>query len=536
MENFELTFNAARPFLFAVFIGVIVSMDVVGLILSNYKDFFNSNNPSICKRPLAEARLHAVWHAGLFFAYMILILVPLDYILITIPNFIASIFICILSIFSINIEINPDQMKQIAVHLSSVFVILFIWMTYKNKISENHRDKVKNKNPLASSKGDVKIVFRIIKKIPFLKTRIVDHAFALAVAVDMLAFSAVLRVYFESGTDSLSSEVNDVTHLNYHSVFSEYTINTNQAWISDFFNVIVFSVIILITVFLIAFVAGVAAKNLNRLKEDNRLFPFIKNCLLPFLRAAEPFLLFFVLANAMPHFFGSANGTNSFIFNFDAFLFSFLLWLLLLFFNSDFVKNVKNGFDISLRGTVNSNDIFVKIYSGKRVRRWIFHTLAFLFVFSVIAGLASVEKGPLQHFVEFLGIAISAFTFATLYLIPDRFENFMNKKLEKHLPLGKHVSLLAQLLIVFLICLAYIYYLHHGLVLTWPEFFIVGLFLFGVYFFVSFLLLLVREQRKHRVAPNGLLDISEMLTALGLMGLGWVIVKVLIWQIGIETR
>jgi hypothetical protein len=68
-------------------------------------------------------------------------------------------------------------------------IIVFVWLTYSSKIAEDHRDKY-GEEPDADLRFDVKLLVRIISRLPFV-SRASQHVLAAAVAVDMLAVSAL---------------------------------------------------------------------------------------------------------------------------------------------------------------------------------------------------------------------------------------------------------------------------------------------------------------------------------------------------------
>ena len=192
----ELPADRDLYILFAIFIGFVVSFDVTGLILSQHRDFATRDHTGGTKKnPLRSALIHAAWHAGLFSLYIAaisgvtlyfpeLIKVIVDTLLSWLKDF--------LSLFNIEMflfVIPLAQFKESVIWIAGIIALVFVWFTYLEKIGENHRKKPGNPNEV---RWDVRGVLEILS--PFIKRdHIITNTLAAAVAIDMLAISAVIQ-------------------------------------------------------------------------------------------------------------------------------------------------------------------------------------------------------------------------------------------------------------------------------------------------------------------------------------------------------
>jgi hypothetical protein len=140
--------------LFTLIIGSAVSVDVYGLILSQYRDYSENIEESgvPLKSPKGQAFLHASWHAGLFLIYMLFvsgilnILLKININLPEVRDFFRSIWNFFAELFNWPI-IGPIDVAQLENSIISFFglvVILLVWTTYSHKIVEDHSKTIED--------------------------------------------------------------------------------------------------------------------------------------------------------------------------------------------------------------------------------------------------------------------------------------------------------------------------------------------------------------------------------------------------------
>ncbi len=271
----------------AVFVGLIVSLDVCGLILSQYHDYNHE-----LKHPWKQAFLHAFWHAFLFFTYMIIISLIIG----GAPQLLVLLKDVLQGIWQALVEwarqfpfalpqfpkVSEDAMRETLVLLAGMVVILIVWKTYSEKLIEDHSEKTDaTTSPLAGQRGDVQLIYQIIRMLPIARS-FIDNALALAVAVDMLAISALIRVYFKDSTDS-----------GYQGEHFQFWYHEDPDQTDGFFpQRIIFAVVIFAVVFIVSWLVARTSRRATK------QFP-IK--VLVTLRLLEPFLVFLILAFAISH-------------------------------------------------------------------------------------------------------------------------------------------------------------------------------------------------------------------------------------------
>ena len=183
-----MTLAAGISYALALIIGVIVSLDVGGLLISQHREFRDS--PTILKKSVAHSLLHAFTHSALFLIYFLAVGIvipwPVEFIewitrLLDIP------------------PINTVEAVQTMLLLSSFIIVIFVWITYAQKISENHAQKTAGDHVSTSTtRVDMLFLYLIAAKIsPGRKSSL--FYMALAVAVDMLAITSFIRVFFKTG-------------------------------------------------------------------------------------------------------------------------------------------------------------------------------------------------------------------------------------------------------------------------------------------------------------------------------------------------
>jgi hypothetical protein len=289
-----------------VLIAATVSLDVMGVIRSQYHDF-QVENPRKLKPKIPEdqADLHASWHAGLFIAYMVIVnggIALVSFALQWIPQRLIE---AIARIFAFDVP-NFDEaaMAQSTMLISSMLIILFVWQTYSAKIVENHESKGSNlQNPMAKQRFDVRFIFHLIKeRLPDLDRQL-DHAVALTVAVDMLAISALIRVYFEAVPDSGGG-----AHIDFLPWYD------GSPFISSVLTIFVFSVFVYNIVFGLALRSARLAAQPDYEASVEKLKRF---------RFVEPGIVFFVMFASLVHVIGSGGSQEV---SFADIVIDLLLW------------------------------------------------------------------------------------------------------------------------------------------------------------------------------------------------------------------
>lgn len=290
----------------AAFIGMIVSFDVRGLIHSQHRDFSvpqeGSGKP--LKTPGEQAKVHAFWHASLFLFYSILASGVL-------ANFLTFGFKLVWNDLSKILEkiygTAPcfDDVTASFLLFLNVAILFLVWLTYKDKLIEDHSKKLRPSqsrkasnpitdkteanasnlrvvNPLSQTKRiDIKLIYEFLRRYRT-AGRLVDHALALTVAVDMLAITAMLRVLFDGAPDT---EFPD-----YHFNFVAYS--GLPGGLMAIINYLIFSLVIAGVVYWYAKGAAEnAMESRTRLEVDQLMG----------LRIAEPWLVFTMLFWTIPH-------------------------------------------------------------------------------------------------------------------------------------------------------------------------------------------------------------------------------------------
>jgi hypothetical protein len=285
-------------------IGIVVALDVCGLVLSQRNDFRNQR-----LTPHKQALLHATAHGGLFLLYMAfvtLLMEGLGLVLLRIGEACKELgqafteLWCNLTGWCFPIPaINMALLWESSLLLVGEITIVFVWWTYRNKLVENHTTKIHNKrNPLRHSRGDIRVIHYAVTNAPFLKgwfkkkpDRRLQYAMALAVAVDMLAISALIRVYFKYTPDSDTRT--QAWHFSFFESLSQNEENPLSVFVAE---VALFAAVVFVLVFLTALAAASWAK---RMKTDQE-----PSGTLRFLRLSEPAFVFFFMTAALDHLLG----------------------------------------------------------------------------------------------------------------------------------------------------------------------------------------------------------------------------------------
>lgn len=183
--------------LFALFIGLIVSLDVSGLILAQWKSFtVNPTTQLSHKTPWKQALLHGSVHAVLFAVYLSLVFFLIDFV----GYIFQPLLICLGALIPDigflkwlkSQNINYDEMRKSFVLLTGSFIILFVWYTYKDKLFDNYESRPETSNiseqsisrNLPDLRFDVKLIHRLFEIMAPNRGNHIDFALSLAVAVD----------------------------------------------------------------------------------------------------------------------------------------------------------------------------------------------------------------------------------------------------------------------------------------------------------------------------------------------------------------
>lgn len=249
--------NGPYP-IFALIIGVLVSIDVCVVEFTRDYDIADDGTGLLSRiwtpRMRWMAFWHALFHSASFFLYIVTIYLLQGF-----------------AFFSIEWLRVPDGVGIGLLTLINFVVVCFIWWTYRSKIKEDHSEK--NDDSASVDRRDMKLLVDLVRAISQklnLSEQSRGVAVAGSVAVDMLAISALLKLYLLPHDDKPA--------------------------ISEFFGVVIvdiflFATIIFATVFFLVFIAQAAG----------RLFRNSLGAII-ILRLAEPLAVFFVLAGTVRAF------------------------------------------------------------------------------------------------------------------------------------------------------------------------------------------------------------------------------------------
>jgi hypothetical protein len=270
---------ANGPFIvFAFVVGLIVSIDVSVVELTReYPE--KPDNQMFHKRKLWMALWHSLFHSLSFLIYMLLIFV-FQYIL----------------IFPIYLFDVPDGVGIAIISVLNFLIVCFVWWTYRDKIREDHSEKANDEN--AVDRNDMRFFVDVIRALAQ-KIGITDGArgisIAGAVAVDMLAISALLKIYLIP--------------------------NEKTPPISTLSGILLIDLLIfaLVIFFVVGSVVITAQTWGQKIRTDLKKFKFIA-----VLRLIEPFAVFLIVAGTLRHLLEFYSGTPSSITGFWAYFFDFL--------------------------------------------------------------------------------------------------------------------------------------------------------------------------------------------------------------------
>lgn len=544
-------------------IGYIVSIDVRGLLLSQYKDFslvLNANKPP--KTPFAQAALHAFWHAFLFLIYMVVIsggIAVAGAIVKTFAQFVEPLFRIVAAFLQMPLpRIDTEQITKTFLLLTGLVVILLVWITYSQKLIDKHSERIGETGVvLTSLRGHIRPVYRIIRRLPFIRN-LADHALALGVAVDMLAISALIRVFFLGMSDSGFSG----WHFRF---FSEPNRNI---------DIPVFAGVIFVVVFLRALAAARESRHTAVAFDPQRLIR---------LRLQEPLFVFFILAIAIDHLLDAPADSQfapSAIMKIalNGAIATILTILLISFRGMTNIKNaVTGGIEITIgrlgkrRHGGFARDVQVLVRRTRRffrrlgngytiaeilrqimeLRRWVAHNvleilMAVIFAFTFMTIFAAshfvgIRQSPLTVFVGYLSFVVGVLSLISLFC--PRILRFDPGALELHIDEAlarttrqseRGLQLYSRHLIYCAIAYFSVTLFTHlsfrfqaPLTFGSDEAFLGGLILMGAYVSAVFALVLQRERRQmtaheRRSGPQTAdkkfsITFSDIITAIGLI-------------------
>lgn len=456
----------------AVFVGFAVSLDVCGLLLSQWKDFqpadgrprgTPNSGGAAPKKIFNQALMHAIWHVSLFLLYMgaVSLLVNIA------PNVFEFISNGVVFVFEkflpllrqvfkdIHISIpkfDLNLMKGNFVLIVGSVTVMLVWITYKQKLVENHSDKFEDvHNPLKGSRGDIRLIYdvlmgmdSVVKKVfgvDIFKSRL-DHALAAAVAVDVLAISALIRVYFEGATDK--GTLDKSSHKNdFHFDFIPFS-EESFSFLGIDVNILIFSAIMFIVVLSMALVCAFSARY------------FCRNgppvSVLILLRVFEPIIVFGMLTFALEHLVVGMDSITirsayKIVEHPSAKFVMCLIFLATVFFAAGGTKifariyrSVKDGSNIDTSGIILSSDELNMSNVYSLCIKWfvnIFCFFTFCFMFATIFAWSHQVSKSLNsemavslfvgNFAIFIGVLSVMFLYSPFTKIGD-FEIYLSKK------------------------------------------------------------------------------------------------------------
>jgi len=253
LNNFAQSL-AQGPFLiFALIIGVIVSIDVFVVEFTRKYEPEESEGKRLLwtSRMYTMAMWHAMFHSFSFFLYILII------------YGVQSLAFWPLIEFDV-----PEGVGFGLLTLINYVVVSFVWWTYRSKIKEDHSNKSDDSD--AVERRDMRLLVDLVRAISHrfnLGEKARGVAVAGSVAVDMLAISALLKLYLIP--------------------------NNSHEPISSLFGILFIDIAIFASViFCVVFVLVLAAQGIGLLmRESIRLIVF--------LRFLEPFAVFFIMAGAL---------------------------------------------------------------------------------------------------------------------------------------------------------------------------------------------------------------------------------------------
>jgi hypothetical protein len=385
-----LNYSIELSYGLALIIGFAVSLDVGGLLISQHEDFVKKG---ALWRSLKAAILHAATHSILFLVFFyvvwLLVLIPKEAI-----TFLKTI---------VTLQINLQEVLKTTLLLSSLIIIIFVWVTYAQKVIENHQDKVKGvKSQVPDARLDVRLILAPFRALGKKWTGgrlgwVLSIFVALTVAVDMAAITSFMRTLFVISPDSANISGGVVENLSHF----DFGVPANlEPWL---FSVLIFASVLFWSV-IATIVARVAGER--------------RNGVLGLMRVAEPFLVFWFLAVSIDHLFGQSLGSaTDFIVKIvqGAIVSAILTCLLVLLHGWSVIKEcIKKGSDITM-DNLKEPAIFIEddnlsIAIWKLVKYGVAALFFILFAFYCSHGSSTKEGDGLGAFLNVLTMMVAVLT------------------------------------------------------------------------------------------------------------------------------
>lgn len=373
---------ANGPFVvFAFVIGLIVSIDVsIVEITRNYDE--KPDHQFFHRRKLWMALWHSLFHSLSFLLYMLAILI------------FQSILILPIDFWDV-----PDGVGIAIISVLNFLIVCFVWWTYRDKIREDHSEKANDEN--AVDRNDMRLFVDIIRAL-CRKIGITDGArgisIAGAVAVDMLAISALLKTYLIP--NAKTPPVSTLTEV-------------------LLLDLVIFALVIFLVVGSVVVTAQTWG---HKIRSDFQKFKFIAA-----LRLIEPFAVFVIVAGTLRHLLEFYSGKPSSVTGFWGYFFDaiFSIGIIISLLISTGLSwselnaiYKKNNFD---KNSTNPNVTFSSIFNNlKKAAPGLFWILiSFSFITLAVIYSYSTNEGPSthNHLVESTAIIATTGLFISIFFL-----------------------------------------------------------------------------------------------------------------------
>ncbi|MEM7083055.1 MAG: hypothetical protein AAF465_10000 [Pseudomonadota bacterium] len=384
---------ANGPFVvFAFVIGLIVSIDVSVVELTREYPK-KPDDQMFHRRKLWMALWHSLFHSLSFFIYMLLILA----------------FQSLLN-WPIDIWDVPDGVGIAIISILNFLIVCFVWWTYRDKVKEDHSEKANDEN--AVDRNDMRLFVDVVRAFAQ-KVGISDGArgisIAGAVAVDMLAISALLKTYLIPNVDTPPVATLSGTLL---------------------VDLLIFAAVIFVVVGGVVLTAQTWGQKIRRNLEK---FNFIAA-----LRLIEPFAVFLIVSGTLRHMLEFYSGTPSEITGFGAYFFDIVFAVGIVFslvistgltwgeLNEIYEKS--NDDDDSTNPDISFSQIWADVRRAAPALIWILVSFAFITI-AIIYSYSTIE-GPDSHnhlvestaLIAGLGLLVSLFFLYAPFKRIDKYE------------------------------------------------------------------------------------------------------------------
>lgn len=251
-DNLVQWLSEGPLWLFAIAIGLIVSIDVA--VVEFTRDYESEKQDAESRTRLSRQTVMGLWHstfhAASFFLYVMVIYA------------LQSFAFLQIDLWDLNEGVGTGFLTIV-----NFLIICFIWWTYRSKIKEDHSEK--SDDSAEMDRRDMKMLIDAVRRIAqALKFNEQSRGVAIAgsVAVDMLAISALLKIYLLPNGDRPA-----ITQLTGY-----VTLDT-----------LVFATIIFVVVFLVVFFAQAGGARTR------------STWIVALMRLAEPLAVFYIVAGTV---------------------------------------------------------------------------------------------------------------------------------------------------------------------------------------------------------------------------------------------